>query len=65
MSPKRIAAFVLILVIAGTFVGMIVSLLTGNNNLFFILGGVLVGLVILALFVLKLFRRDSTPEEKD
>ncbi len=61
MSAKRAVSIALVILIAGCFAGMIISLLNGNNNLFFILGGVLVGLVILALVVLRVLRgRDAS-----
>lgn len=66
MKIIRSLAVVLILGIAAVFTGMVVSLIKGNNNLFFILGAVLVGLVILGLAVLKIAKnREEQGKEKE
>lgn len=66
MKTIRLLAVVLILCIAAVFTGMLVSLFQGNNNLFFILGAVLVGLVILGLALLRIAKnRQEKGKEED
>ncbi|MBR6321521.1 MAG: hypothetical protein IKR59_01515 [Lachnospiraceae bacterium] len=64
MKTIRAFAVVLILCIAAVFTGMLVSLIRGNNNLFFILGAVLVGLVILGLVILKIAKNREEPDKE-
>lgn len=63
MSGKRIAAIILILLLLACFAAMVTALALGRNDLFFILGGVLVGILLLG-FVLKKIAKPEAPEEE-
>ena len=61
----RILAVVLIILIGCCFAAMMVSLFMGSYNLFFILGGVLVGLLILGWLLLRTVRGGKEKKEKE
>ncbi len=64
MSGKRIAAIVLIVLLVLCFSGMIAALASGRNDLFFILGGVLVGVIIIGYVLKKTVKKDEPAEEQ-
>ena len=65
MNLQRILAVVLIVLIGGCFAAMVTALFRGNFNLFFIIGGVLVGLFILGWLLLKAVRGSKEKETDD
>lgn len=60
----RILSIIMIVLIAADFIGMLVSLFTGNMNFFFYEGGVLVLLIVISLAVVKIGRKRSEAETK-
>ena len=55
----QVLALILLVLIALTFIGMTVGMFSGNYNLFFILGAVLVVLIVLGLFLIRVINRQE------
>jgi len=65
MKTYRVAAVICIAVLAALTVGMIITLIAANYDLFFAIGGVLVAALIVSYMVVKTFKNKYGKEKED